>query len=307
MASKSTNSLKQARPGLRRMLIATVKTGKLFALLLVLVSGAVGYLALTSPRFTVQTVRPEGNRALTAEEVQTAAAVTGESIWFVHTPDIQARIAESPYVETVDVRLQLPDAVIVSIRERQPDIRWIHDGQVYAVTSDGLIVDQLGPNSPASPVSEPTSPLTPTVPLTLTSGLTQTPALQMLAPLTMTELLSQTAALTTTTTPARSFASVVTIIDTTPNRPLKIRDHVDADAVQLATRVFLRRDELGGALTRIEWDAGLGISLIMGEGHQAVLGSSKDLDRKLAILRFIVKDGTPYSFVDLRPTTPYYR
>jgi cell division protein FtsQ len=45
----------------------------------------------------------------------------------------------------------------------------------------------------------------------------------------------------------------------------------------------------------------------MGEGHQVVLGRSDDLDRKLATLRFLMMDGTPFNFLDLRPTTPYYR
>ncbi len=113
---------------------------------------------------------------------------------------------------------------------------------------------------------------------------------------------------TSTTLPAgRSFVSVVTIVDTTPNRPLKIRDHVDPDAVELARLVSLRSAELQQPISRIEWDAGLGVSLIMGEGHQVVLGNSKEIDRKLATLRFVLKDGTQFKFLDLRPETPYYR
>ncbi len=141
---------RQARPGLRRWFLGIVRNGKLLALLLVGLSGGLGYIALTSPRFTVQTVKAEGNRALSAEDVTRFAQATGQSIWFVRTNDIKGRIAESPYVETVKVRLQLPDAVVVTIGERQPDIRWLHDGQVFAVTADGLIVDQVLPPAPVA-------------------------------------------------------------------------------------------------------------------------------------------------------------
>ncbi|MBA3946296.1 MAG: FtsQ-type POTRA domain-containing protein, partial [Herpetosiphonaceae bacterium] len=122
MAVKAKKGTKrQARPGLRRWFVGTVRNGKLLALLLVGLSGGLGYIALTSPRFTVQTIKAEGNRALTEADVTRFAQATGQSIWFVHPNDIRGRIAESPYVETVKVRLQLPDAVVVTIAERQPD------------------------------------------------------------------------------------------------------------------------------------------------------------------------------------------
>ncbi len=36
-------------------------------------------------------------------------------------------------------------------------------------------------------------------------------------------------------------------------------------------------------------------------------GRSDDLDRKLATLRYLLSDNTPFTYLDLRPTTPYYR
>ncbi|MBA3945405.1 MAG: FtsQ-type POTRA domain-containing protein, partial [Herpetosiphonaceae bacterium] len=266
-----------------------------------------GYIAQTSPRFTVQTVKAEGNRALTTEDVTRFAQATGQSIWFVHPNDIRGRIAESPYVETVKVRLQLPDAVVVTIAERQPDIRWLHDGQVFAVTSDGLVVDQVLPPAPAPKLPVAGQSLTQTGTLTASIPLSKTTALTATVPLSVTSPLSASAPVTTTTVPSRTFVSVVTIVDTTPNRPLKIKDHVDPDAVELARRVSLRSADLPQPITRIEWDAGLGVSLIMGEGHQVVLGNSREIDRKLATLRSVMKEGTQFTFFDLRPETPYYR
>ncbi|GAC1644340.1 MAG: hypothetical protein NVS4B8_14950 [Herpetosiphon sp.] len=284
MAVKTKTPPRQVRPGLRRWLVGTVRSGKLFALVLTVAAGMLGYVALTSPRFTIHVVEAAGTRALTPADVTRAASITGMPIWFVHADDVQRRIAESPYVETVGVRLRLPDAAIVTIRERQPDIRWLHDGQVFAVTADGLIVDQVVPPSVA-----PGSAVTATVALSRST------------------VLSATAALTATAAPRPRSVGVVTVVDTTPNRPVKVRDHVDPDALELARRIGLRTADLGRPLTRIEWDAGLGLSLIIGEGHQVVFGNSHEFDRKWATLRYILKDGTPYKFLDLRPNTPYYR
>ena len=68
------------------------------------------------------------------------------------------------------------------------------------------------------------------------------------------------------------FVSSIAIVDTTPNRTLKPGDYVDRDALEVARRVSLRAAELPSAMQRIEWDAGLGVSLILGENRQVVLG-----------------------------------
>ena len=267
----------QVRPGLRRMAWAVVVNGKLAALLLGGASGWAGYQALTSPRFDVRSVRAKGIVALTNDEIARFADVKGERIWFVQTAAIAERVRESPYVEAVTVRLELPDGVVVTVRERRPDVRWEHNGAVFAVTSDGMIIDEI---------VDATLPLSDTRPLSGTGTVSATlPAV-----------------------PVRAFASAITVVDTTPNRPLKIRDRVDPDALELARRVSLRasKGELGQTLTRIEWDAGLGVSIMLGE-RQVVLGRSDDLDRKWATLQFMLRDGTQFRFLDLRSNEPYYR
>lgn len=295
MAAKVRWKLKQARPGIRRRLGTFVRSGKLAALLLVGVSAWAADQALSSPRFTVHTVRAEGNDALTVEDVAKFADVQGASMWSVQTVDIERRVAESPYVEAVKVRLQLPDVVVVAVRERRPNVRWLHDGQTFAVTPGGLIVDQL----------------VPTIPLTSNLALSNA-APAVTQPFTSTTSITNTALPSPNVTtiivePKAEFVSEVTVVDTTPNRPLKVRDYVDPDAVELARRVVLRATELPQPIARIEWDAGQGVSLIMSEGRQVILGHSNDLDRKLATLRFLLGDGTQFTKLDLRPNAPYYK
>ncbi len=280
----------RVRPGLRRIFRSLVHSGKLAALLLGALAGWAIYHALTSPRYQVRTVEARGVQALTQEDVAALAAVDGARIWDVETDDMEQRISQSPYVQHVKARLVLPDRLVVEVTERKPDVRWLHNGTVYAVTWEGLVVDEAPEVAAAAPLS-------------------------ITEPLSGSAALSETTGLSTTLEPKsgvvddglQDFVSTVTILDTTPNRPLKVGDRVDADALELARRVSLRAPtEIPVPLTRIEWDGGLGVSLIIGDGRQVVLGRSDELDRKLATLRYLLLDNTAFSYLDLRPTTPYY-
>lgn len=272
-----------------------LRSGKLAAAVLVAVSGWLLNDALRSPRYSVRVVEAWGTQALTTEEVTALANVQATPIWYVKTDEVAARIAQSPYVEQAKARVILPDRLEVTVKERKPEVQWLHDGIAFAVTWDGLVVDHAGRKPATAALSE-------TAELSATGSLSDTNAITPTTPLSPTDGVAPPPA------PPESFAGVVTVVDTTPNRPLKIGDRVDADALELARRVILRApSELPAPITRIEWDAGLGISLIVGEGRQVVLGKSDDLDRKLATLRFLLHDSTPFSYLDLRPTAPYYK
>jgi cell division protein FtsQ len=91
-------------------------------------------------------------------------------------------------------------------------------------------------------------------------------------------------------------------------RELRPGDRVDPDALMLARQLALRLPtdlQLNPAL--IGWDIALGVYVLSPSGQTIVFGQSEHLERKLAILQYLQADGTQYSFLDLRPETPYYR
>lgn len=272
---------------MRRALLWSLRSGKLLALIVLSVAGWLLYDALTSPGYVVRAVAAEGVTALSNEDVQALADVTGQSIWLVRDDEIEARIRQSPYVERVRARVVLPDTVVVQVTERRPEVRWTHHGATYAVTWDGLVLAGAPPSAAAA-----------TQPVTTTEGLS------VPSTVSATDTISQTEV---GDVPGPAFISSVAIEDTTPNRELKPGDKVDPDALEVARRVTLRAAELPAPLQRIEWDAGLGVSLIVGDNKQAIIGKSERLDEKLAILTQLLRDNTPFSVLDLRTTTPYYR
>jgi len=44
-----------------------------------------------------------------------------------------------------------------------------------------------------------------------------------------------------------------------------------------------------------------------GDNRKIIFGTSDNLDGKLAVLDTLLKDGTAFTLLDLRPSTPFYR
>src|SRR3954454_21356336 len=210
VADKLQPAGSQVRPGVRRVLAWTLYSGKLVALLLAIGSGWALYDALKSPRYEVRVVEAVGAQALTSQDVAALSGVENQRIWFVDVAAAAASVEQSPYVEHAVAQLILPDRMEGQVTERKPEVRWFHDGVAYAVTWEGLVVDRAGPPS-AKPNA---SALSNTTPITAGAVLTTTDATAQAVP-----------------AGAGNFLSTVTIVDTTPNRPLKIGQHVDADAL----------------------------------------------------------------------------
>lgn len=98
------------------------------------------------------------------------------------------------------------------------------------------------------------------------------------------------------------------VIDDRSARTLKPNDTVDADALTLARALALRlTPETGVKPLSISWAEDRGIFVLAPDNKTIIFGTSERLDEKLTVLDMLLKDGTPFMFLDLRPKTPYYR
>jgi len=98
------------------------------------------------------------------------------------------------------------------------------------------------------------------------------------------------------------------VIADTSHLELKPNDLVDVDAVHLAQELALRLPvELGFTPAQIGWDYGLGVFVRAPLGQTIVFGQSENLDRKLAILNVVLQDQTAFTYLDLRPSNPFYQ
>jgi cell division protein FtsQ len=281
-ASPRRRSTVQAQPIKQRSFGGYVRNGKIPAVMLLLGAGWLLYATLTSSRYVVQQVRLEGGNALMEADVAALSAVQGQSIWNVEPSEVEARVAQSPYVEQASAQVVLPATVLVRVRERQPAMRWQHNDTVYDVAQDGRILAAAPNASLASPSASVagTDVVTATAPISPTSSVAPVPRV--------------------------ISGNSVVVIDTTPDRVLEPGSYVDPDALEVARRVALRAAELPTPLEQIRWEQNIGVVLQVG-GRTVVVGNSERLDEKLAILVKVLREQTPFTLLDLRPSAPYLR
>lgn len=99
----------------------------------------------------------------------------------------------------------------------------------------------------------------------------------------------------------------VVIVDTS-SKLLFPDDRVDPDALGLVRALSFRLpQEVGITPSRIGWDIGLGVYIKTNTHQTIVFGQNVQLDRKLAILHHLLEQETGFTFLDLRPSNPFYR
>ncbi len=97
------------------------------------------------------------------------------------------------------------------------------------------------------------------------------------------------------------------IVDTS-SKMLFPDDRVDPDALGLVRALSFRLpQEVGITPSRIGWDIGLGVYIKTNTHQTIVFGQNVYLDRKLAILHHLLEEETGFTFLDLRPSNPFYR
>jgi cell division protein FtsQ len=98
------------------------------------------------------------------------------------------------------------------------------------------------------------------------------------------------------------------VIDDRSNRPLEPNDTVDAASLRLGQALAVRLPgELNIQPASISWAGNTGIFVTTSDQRTVVFGDDTNLDDKLQVLNVLLSDGTPFTYLDLRPSTPYYR
>lgn len=89
---------------------------------------------------------------------------------------------------------------------------------------------------------------------------------------------------------------------------LQANDQVDPDALELARLLSLRLpQELNLVPNQIGWDIALGVYITTANDQTIIFGQTANLDRKLLILNRLLSEQTAFSYLDLRPSNPFFR
>lgn len=118
------------------------------ALLLVALPGGLAAWVLTSPRFQLREVAVEGGtERVPADWVAgTLAPLEGKNLVRLPLEEIAARLRGNPWIDTVELRKELPGLLHVAVSERRPVAFLFNEGRLYYADSAGR---------PIVPVSSP--------------------------------------------------------------------------------------------------------------------------------------------------------
>ncbi len=114
--------------------------GRVLAAVLLVGAGWVVYDSASSDRFLVRSVRVHGNVLLGRTEIESVAAVSGINIFWIDPSQVASRLTAMPLVQRAGIELALPDAIDVTIVERQPAAFWISGDRSYLVDREGVIL-----------------------------------------------------------------------------------------------------------------------------------------------------------------------
>jgi hypothetical protein len=125
-------------------------------LLIVLTAGAIFSLT-TDPRFALGPSGASGDVAISGLGYTDSVAVleaialseTGSNnIFLLRTSDIRRRLLELSSVADADVRVALPNRLVVAVTERTAVLRVAHGGATYLLDGDGVVLELRAASAP---------------------------------------------------------------------------------------------------------------------------------------------------------------
>lgn len=134
-------------------LTAALRLGLGLALVIgtsVSVAYSVRHYALTSPRFSIQEVNLEGGKRVSPEQArEQAGVVLGANVFSLDTALSERKLLENPWIVQARVTRDLPRALRIEIKEREPAALAVFSDRLYLVTADGEPFKELGPGDPS--------------------------------------------------------------------------------------------------------------------------------------------------------------
>jgi cell division protein FtsQ len=118
---------------------------RLLSFFLVVAFGAAAYYAYTQPMFRVGGATLTGNQFLSADEINAVLGASGKPIFLVVPEEAETALRHAfPEISAVDVSVEFPNLVNVTIVERQPVVRW-EQGNAYTwLDAEGVALRPRG-------------------------------------------------------------------------------------------------------------------------------------------------------------------
>ena len=114
------------------------------------VAYGVRHYAMTSPRFSIQEVALLGGKRVSPAQAREQAGVTlGGNIFTLDTAVAEQKLLQNPWISEARVTRDLPRALRIEIREREPAALAVFSARLYLVTAEGDPFKELVAGDPA--------------------------------------------------------------------------------------------------------------------------------------------------------------
>ena len=153
MPKKIRTSMIARKNRLRRRLADTL--GEFLRALILLLSAVVlcclfiyayGYL-LSTPYFEIKEISVRGLKELTEQDVLTQAAMTPrQNLLSVNVDALAGRISANPWVKNIHVGRELPNRIVLAIKERNPVALVKQSNGLYLMDNEGNVFKKLDKN-----------------------------------------------------------------------------------------------------------------------------------------------------------------
>lgn len=101
---------------------------------------------LNSPFLEIRSVKVEGAQVVSAASVRQLVGLKGEHVMLADLEAAQQRVAALPMIKEVNVVRDWPNGIKVVIVEREPWGRWRANNTVWAIDSEGVILEGVAPS-----------------------------------------------------------------------------------------------------------------------------------------------------------------
>jgi hypothetical protein len=131
-------------------------SAKFVGLAVLLAASALLYDLASSPTFNLAQVSVVGNRLMATSDLELAAAAGSANMFWLRRSELVQRLERLPPIESARVSLELPDHLLIEVKEREPVVIWLSGETPFLVDAEGLVLaarpaPNLGPNGALGP------------------------------------------------------------------------------------------------------------------------------------------------------------
>lgn len=97
---------------------------------------------MLSPIFNIEKITIEGNEKITENVIINLSEITiGENTFKIHTGKVREKIKENAYIESVEIKRELPSKIKIIVKERKPSFMIEIENRYAYINNQGYILE----------------------------------------------------------------------------------------------------------------------------------------------------------------------